>query len=82
MTADGGGFRFDHEAPLRRGVAVFFFLVKLAHTKYHNGPFFRFLPRSRTKRAPNFGLESLLLSKYNFSRYHNEALHFVGVELL
>ena len=39
------------------------FFVKLAHTKHHNGPFFHFLPRSRTKRAPNFGLESLLLSK-------------------
>ena len=25
LTADGGGFRFDQEAPLRRGFAEFFF---------------------------------------------------------
>ena len=64
VTADGGGFRFDQEAPLRRGFAEFFFFGETrSHETPHNGPFFHFLPRSRTKRAPNFGLESLLPSK-------------------
>ena len=73
VTADGGGFRFDQEAPLRRGFAeFFFFLVKLAHTKHLTTALFfiSFLALARK------GHQILDLKVYFFPRYHNEARHF------